>query len=98
MFTLKGLRLTGYIEGWSLLLLIGIAMPVKYMLGEPMLVRVLGSIHGVLFMWYAIVLGLTAKRESLPWWAFPLGFIGSILPFGPFAFEKLLEKSRESKL
>jgi integral membrane protein len=93
MFTLKNLRLTGYVEGTSLLLLIGIAMPVKYMLGEPMLVRVIGMIHGLLFMWYVVLLALTVSRNALPWWTFPAGFIGAVIPFGPFLFEYLLSKA-----
>lgn len=97
MFTLKNLRITGYIEGTSLLLLIGIAMPVKYLLGEPLLVRWIGTAHGLLFMWYIVVLALTIKRNPLPWWAFPAGFIGAVIPFGPFVFEYLIAKSVKAR-
>tara|TARA_R110002072_G_scaffold1780_1_gene14580 strand:+ start:9204 stop:9518 length:315 start_codon:yes stop_codon:yes gene_type:complete len=93
MFTLKNLRLTGYVEGTSMLLLIGIAMPVKYMLGEPALVRVIGMAHGLLFLWYIVLLALTVSRNPLPWWTFPTGFVGAVIPFGPFLFEYLLARS-----
>lgn len=93
MFTLKSLRITGYIEGLSFLILLFIAMPVKYLMGEPVLVRIFGTAHGFLFIWYVVVLALTAKRCSLPWWAFPMGFVGAVLPFGPFVFEGLLAKA-----
>lgn len=93
MFTLKNLRFTGYIEGSSLLLLICIAMPVKYMLGEPVLVRIVGTAHGFLFMCYVVLLAITVIRNPLPWWAFPAGFVGAVAPFGPFLFEYLLAKT-----
>jgi integral membrane protein len=93
MFTLKNLRMIGFIEGTSFLLLIGIAMPVKYLLAEPILVRVVGSAHGILFIIYVLMLALTATRNSLPWWAFPAGFVGAVIPFGPFLFEYLLSRS-----
>ena len=95
MFTLKNLRITGYIEGTSLLLLIGIAMPVKYMLGEPALVKVIGMTHGILFMWYVVLLALTTVRNSLRWWVFPVGFVGAVIPFGPFLFEYWLGKTHK---
>ena len=94
MFTLKNLRILGFIEGTSFLILIGIAMPVKYLLAEPMLVRVVGSAHGILFILYVLQLALTATRNTLPWWAFPLGFVGAVIPFGPFLFEYLLSRSQ----
>lgn len=93
MFTLNNLRITGYVEGASLLLLIGIAMPVKYMLGEPLLVRIIGMTHGILFIGYIVMLALSVSRNPLPWWAFPAGFIGAVIPFGPFLFEYLLAKA-----
>jgi len=95
IFTLNNLRLTGYVEGTSLLLLIGIAMPVKYMLGEPMLVRIVGSAHGFLFLCYVMLLAITVIRNPLPWWAFPAGFVGAVIPFGPFLFEYLLSKTAQ---
>lgn len=98
MFTLKNLRLTGYVEGTSLLLLIGIAMPVKYLLGEPMLVRVIGMAHGILFMYYIVLLALTVNRNPLPWWALPAGVVGAVIPFGPFLFEYLLAKASDKPL
>ena len=97
MFTLKSLRLTGYIEGTSLLVLLFIAMPVKYMLEQPILVSIFGTIHGFLFIWYVVVLAHTIKRNPMPWWAFPLGFIGAILPGGPFVFEGVLARTQRSR-
>ena len=97
MFTPKNLRLNGYVEAISMLLLIGLAMPVKYLLGEPILVRYIGSAHGILFIWYVVFLALTVKRNPMPWWAFPLGLVGAVIPAGPFIFEALLARSLKSQ-
>lgn len=47
---LRALRLTALVEAISYLVLLGIAMPLKYACGQPLLVRVVGMVHGVLFL------------------------------------------------
>ena len=44
------LRVLGRIEGVTLLTLIGIAVPLKHLAGEPMLVTLLGPLHGAVFL------------------------------------------------
>ncbi|GAA0323878.1 DUF3817 domain-containing protein [Psychrobacter aestuarii] len=91
-FALKKLTLMGYLEGTSFLLLLCVAMPLKYMLGMPEMVRYVGMAHGVLFIAYIVVLFFTATKIRLPLWAIPAGVIGSFLPFGPFVFDYVLKK------
>ena len=88
---LQRLRLIGVIEGTSTLVLFGIAMPLKYMADEPMAVRVVGLIHGLLFIGYCTVLYRAWKilERPLPW-AIKL-FIASIFPFGPFIADRGLK-------
>jgi integral membrane protein len=77
-------------EGTSFLILLFIAMPIKYMMGMPLAVRVAGSIHGLLFLLYIARL---AKLRSIYQWdnKFSIqAFIASILPFGTFFFDKYL--------
>ncbi|MEC9073494.1 MAG: DUF3817 domain-containing protein, partial [Myxococcota bacterium] len=50
------LRLIGWIEGTSYLLLVGVAMPLKYLAGQPMAVKITGWIHGLLFMLFCLIL------------------------------------------
>ncbi|MGP5645802.1 DUF3817 domain-containing protein [Psychrobacter celer] len=90
---LKNLTITGYLEGTSFLLLLGIAMPLKYMLGISEAVTYIGMAHGALFIAYILMLLLTASKIKLPLWAMPAGVLGSFLPFGPFVFDYLLKKS-----
>ncbi len=91
-FALKKLTVMGYLEGTSFLLLLGIAMPLKYMLNMPEMVGYVGHVHGVLFIAYIVVLFITAHKIKMPLWALPAGVLGSFLPFGPFVFDHVLKK------
>ena len=86
------LTVVGYLEGSSFLLLLGVAMPLKYMLGMPEAVKYVGMAHGVLFIAYLLILMTTTSKIRLPIWAIPAGVMGSLLPFGPFIFDHLLKK------
>lgn len=91
-------RLLGLIEGWSFVLLVFVAMPLKYLAGYPQAVSVVGMAHGVLFI--ALVgAALQAQVEDESW---PLSrtvwvCVGALLPFGPFVVEaKLLKPLAEN--
>ena len=90
---LKTLTLIGYLEGTSFLLLLCIAMPLKYMMDIPEGVTYIGMAHGGLFIAYIVILMGTAVKIKLPIWALPAGVLGSFLPFGPFIFDHWLKKS-----
>ncbi len=90
------LRIIGYIEGVSFLVLLLIAMPLKYLADRPEAVRVVGTAHGVLWVLFimALVHAVLDKR-----WSFKVlfaGFVASVLPFGPFVFEKWLQQPRST--
>ena len=91
--TLKNLTIMGYLEGTSFLLLLGVAMPLKYMLGIPEAVKYIGMAHGALFIAYILVLLIATSKIKMSLWAMPVGVLGSFLPFGPFIFDYLLKKS-----
>lgn len=90
---LKMLTLSGYLEGTSFLLLLGIAMPLKYMLNMPEAVSYIGMAHGVLFIAYIVMLMVVVNKIKTPLWAMPAGVLGSFLPFGPFVFDYYLKKN-----
>ena len=85
------LRLVGIIEGLSYLVLIGFAMPMKYVFEQPEYVKFFGQAHGLLFVLYAIVLMYTwaNKKLDLKWSA--IAFVAAILPFGPFVVDGKLK-------
>ena len=89
---LKNLTIMGYLEGTSFLLLLGIAMPLKYMMGIPEAVKYVGMAHGALFIAYILMLLIATSKIKMPLWAMPVGVLGSFLPFGPFIFDHLLKK------
>ncbi|MDY6467954.1 DUF3817 domain-containing protein [Acinetobacter faecalis] len=89
---IKTLRFVGLLEGLSFLLLLFIAMPVKYMLGNPILVKYVGMGHGVLFVAFLAVLFIVCEKQKWSIKMFILGLVASILPFGPFVFDKKLKK------
>ena len=91
--TLKALTITGYLEGMSFLSLLGIAMPLKYMMDMPEAVRYVGMAHGVLFIAYIAMLMMVVNKIKTPVWTMPAGVLGSFLPFGPFIFDHFLKKS-----
>jgi integral membrane protein len=83
--TLMGqLRLVAFLEGLSLVLLLFVAMPLKYMLDMPAMVRFVGMGHGLLFVAYVIYV-LLAKSEFK--WSVGktlLAIFLSVVPFGTF--------------
>jgi len=82
--TITRFRLVAFLEGVSLLLLLGIAMPLKYAWGQPLMVEIVGMAHGLLFLLY-IALTVDVKLK-LDWslWKMLLAMAGSVIPFGTF--------------
>ena len=88
---IKILRILGYVEGVSYLLLLFIAMPLKYAYDMPMAVKITGMAHGVLFVAYCMVLALCMKKFS---WKLGFGvylFIATLIPFGTFVTDRKLK-------
>ena len=90
--SIYSLRLLGNIEGISYLLLLGIAMPMKYFFGFPMAVKIVGMAHGVLFIAYCLLLALQMKANK---WNLLFGiylFVATLVPFGTFVTDRKLAK------
>ena len=84
------LRLIGMVEGTSFLVLLGIAMPLKYIYGQPQAVRVVGMIHGLLFLWFCWQLLETKRAQGWSVRQAAMPFVASLLPFGPFVIDRRL--------
>ncbi|MEY4931127.1 MAG: hypothetical protein RI909_1851 [Bacteroidota bacterium] len=91
------LRLIGFIEGVSFLVLLLVAMPLKYYLGLPLMVKITGWIHGVLFMLYilAVLMAIKPMKWNLFWVLVALA--ASLIPIGTFVLDRSL-KRRELEL
>jgi integral membrane protein len=90
-------RMVGIAEGISFLVLLLIAMPMKYLMHIPEAVKFTGWVHGALFItfiYFAFEVMGTLKKNFL-WFA--KAFAAAIIPFGTFIFDRQL-KQEESVL
>lgn len=76
--------LIGHIEGISYILLMFVAMPLKYLMDLPMWVRIVGSIHGVLFVAYVFFLITSWGKLKWKYLTLFVLFALSLVPFGTF--------------
>ena len=83
-------RSVGILEGISFLLLMGIAMPLKYLADIPEAVKYTGWAHGILFILYVLAIVMALAEGSLSFKKAVLAFIASLLPFGPFLIDRKL--------
>lgn len=82
-------------EGISFLVLLGIAMPLKYFADSPMAVKIVGYMHGFLFIAF-VVLAWEAKNALNKGFIWFIGaFIASLLPFGTFVLDNKLKKEEK---
>ena len=81
-------RIIGTSEGISLLVLFFIAMPLKYMFGMPQMVRIVGMIHGILFILY--VIHVIYIKNILKWdlKTTAIVLVACLIPFAPFYVDK----------
>lgn len=84
---LKLFRWTGHLEGTSLLLLLFVAMPLKYIWQAPGMVRVVGMAHGVLFIAYILFAMMYGQKKGWPIKTLLIAFVLSSVPFGTFIFD-----------
>ncbi|WP_432279790.1 DUF3817 domain-containing protein [Patiriisocius hiemis] len=85
---IKIFRIISTLEAISFLVLLGIAMPLKYIWELPKMVEIVGMAHGVLFLLY--IAGAVYVSQLLNWSTKTLAIVVlcSILPFGPFYAER----------
>ncbi|WP_437664624.1 DUF3817 domain-containing protein [Sorangium sp. So ce1182] len=95
MTSLRSLRLASLVEGASLLLLLLVAMPLKYGVGLAVAVRVAGTLHGLLFL----VLLSVASRAYFERAVSPRSLLRvlalSLVPLGFLAAERLLRRDAD---
>lgn len=92
MNPIRAFRITALSEGSSFLVLLFVAMPMKYVMGMPIAVRIVGTIHGMLFLLYIWQL---AKLRTKYQWDNRFSFsalLAAILPFGTFVLDKHLRE------
>jgi integral membrane protein len=89
-------RAVGMVEGVSFLLLMGVAMPLKYLADLPLAVTYVGWAHGVLFVAFVLVLFQAWAGGALSFGKSALALLAALLPLGPFLIDRKLAKSGHS--
>ena len=84
-------RKIGIIEGYSYLILLFIAMPLKYFMDYPIAVKIVGMAHGVLFILFCVLLALAWEKTRWSFKESTLFFIASLIPFGTFYTDKKIK-------
>ena len=92
---IQTLRIVGFIEGLSFLLLLFIAMPMKYVWGNPVLVKYVGMGHGILVIAFLLSLLMVCEREKWSLNMYIAGLAAAILPFGTFVYDRKLKKLQD---
>jgi integral membrane protein len=82
----------GVAEGVSFLVLLFIAMPLKYIAGMPTAVRIVGMLHGILFIGYVVALFQATRTYKWSNKKAGIAFGLSFLPFGTFFLDRVLKK------
>ena len=95
---IKTLRVISYLEGISYILLLFIAVPLKYYGNDPTLVKLLGMPHGLLFVAFVILSLVNSKKYNWSFIKTIVVLISSIIPFGTFYVDyKYFKSSVERK-
>ena len=87
----KNFGLINSIEGYSYLLLLFVAMPLKYMMGFAIATKVVGMIHGILFMAFMYLLVVAWQEAKWSTKETLIFFIASLIPFGTFFTKKKIK-------
>lgn len=83
-YFIKTFRFIALLEGTSFILLLGIAVPLKYYFDFPVFVNIIGMAHGILFLIYifsALIASMVTKLSVLK---VPVVLIAAVIPFGTF--------------
>jgi integral membrane protein len=86
------LRTATLIEGVSFLLLLCIAMPLKYLADLPAAVKLVGWLHGLLFIAVCAALVHTTIAARWPLTRAALILVAALLPFGPFVMDRQMKR------
>jgi integral membrane protein len=96
--SIANLRFVGIAEGISFLVLLLIAMPLKYYFGFPMAVKVVGWAHGLLFILYIAAVFLAIRAMQWGIFGVLVALVASLVPLGTFVLDKSLRKRQEELL
>ena len=91
---MKLFRIIALLEGLSYILLLFVAVPVKYSLGDPTYVKLLGMSHGILFVAYLGFAFYFKQEHNWSMKTLAIVLLGSVLPFGTFYVDNKYLKTK----
>lgn len=92
--TFPWFRKIAFAEGVSFLVLLLVAMPLKYLANMPLAVTIVGGLHGVLFVAFVILAREVMSENKLGWRWMGKAMLASVLPFGTFYMDKQWKKEQ----
>ena len=87
-------RIIALLEGLSFIFLVFLGMPLKYLHGNEILVKILGMPHGILFIVYVLTAILFKNKLELNIKELLIVLIASVIPFGTFYIDYKFLKSK----
>ena len=90
--SIRKFRVASFVEGLSYLILLFIAMPIKYLGGNPIPVKIVGMTHGLLFFLFIYFLYIAASECKWSKKFSFFAFVSSLVPFGMFFLDRYLKK------
>ncbi len=93
--SIRNLRTIGILEGISFLVLLCIAMPLKYIWDLPLAVKYVGWAHGVLFILYIPAVFLARKAMQWNFFQVLVALAASLVPLGTFFLDRQLKKQEQ---
>jgi integral membrane protein len=87
-----------YVVGVVLLILVLVAMPVKYIGGDPSLVALVGPVHGFLYMVYLVLTFDLGRRAGWPLTRMALVMLAGTVPFLSFVAERVVSRQLRAPL
>jgi len=93
--TIGRLRIVGFLEGISYLLLFGVSMPLKYGFDMPGPNKVIGMAHGLLFVLYCFYVIMAKVEYKWPVKTMLIALVASMVPFMTFWADKRIFRGRE---
>lgn len=85
-------RLVSLLEGLSYVVLLGVAMPLKYVAGNAEAVPLVGKLHGGLFVAFCVGLFAVANNRDWTWKQIATVAIAAMVPLGAFWLEHRLRR------
>jgi integral membrane protein len=88
------LRTAGIAEGVSFLVLLLIAMPLKYMFDKPEAVKIVGWLHGILFVGFVAIAAVYWLDKKKPFKWMVMAVLAALIPLGTFWFDRKLKNEQ----